>query len=311
MNRLRQHIRNYFGFSKTETNGFLLLVPFMLLVLFIPTLYSELFSQEYDPEAGDRQMLDSIMVAWSDNIEEPVKKAVEVPMEIVLTAFDPNTATKEQLEGLGVPKILAGRIDRYREKGGQFRVKSDLAKIYDFPDSLYQVLTPYIQLPDKLERKKPRYRPKDTSPEVKEAVPIEEEIEEVPLLVDINSADTTALKQLRGIGSGYSRRIIKYRELLGGYSSVAQIAEVYGITDSLYQSISAHLVLGEPKFNQVNVNIANFKTLNRHPYISYKQAGAILNTRSKKGKFRSLQDLMVVEGMDSVKLQRLKPYITF
>ena len=127
----------------------------------------------------------------------------------------------------------------------------------------------------------------------------------------MNTADTTELKQLRGIGSGYSRRIVKYRQLLGGFTNKQQLNEVYGISDSLYMSLETQIYVESPSPQKLNVNIANFKALNKHPYISYKQAGSILNTRSKKGKFRSPSDLLVVEGLDSALIQRLTPYITF
>ena len=315
MNRLRLLIRNYFGFSKTETNGFMVLVPLLVLMLFVPTIYVQLYSREYDPNEYDQKMLDSLVAAWNNSIVElsaPVKED-EPMVTIKLTDFDPNSASVEELMGLGTPAFLARRIDNYRKKGGQFRIKSDLAKIYDFPDSLYQVLAPFIQLPESLPKKKPWTEKRaGTSNGAKEKTARVEVPKALPLLLNLNESDTTALKQLRGIGSGYSRRIVKYRNLLGGFVAKEQLAEVYGISDSLYQSLEPHIFVDDSlKVRQINVNIANFKTLNAHPYISYKQAGEILNTRSKKGKFRSLSDLMRVQGLDSAGVARLAPYISY
>ena len=310
MNRLCQHIRNYFGFSKTETNGFLVLVPLMVLVLLSPRLYVVLFATEYDPSEGDKQMLDSILVAWSANIKEPVKEEKPALIRVELKPFNPNTATKQQLQQLGIPSFLSKRIMKYRDKGGVFKIKSDLSRIYDFPDSLYQVLHRFIQLPVQLPARSKQGIAARNRKATNERT-ISKKAKPAPLVVDLNAADTTELKKLRGIGSGYSRRIIKYRKLLGGYTAKEQLAEVYGISDSLYQSLAHQVRVNPVNLRKLNVNLANFKTLKRHPYISYKQAAAILNIRSKKGKFRSPQDLLAVEVLDSAQIEKLKPYITF
>ena len=291
----------------------MVLVPLMVFVLFSPALYGTLFSVTYDPNDGDQQMLDSLLLVWNESVNEAVEKSKKPEVKIRLMAFDPNIANRTELQGLGVPAFLASRISRYRDKGGSFRVKSDLARIYDFPDSLYKVLMPYIMLPDKLPEKKKSMAVIKASHEKEIEVKKDKVVakEKPALYIDLNSADTTVLKQLRGIGSGYSRRIVKYRELLGGFSNKQQLNEVYGISDSLYHSLADQVYVQKQELRTVNVNVANFKTLNKHPYISYKQAGSILNTRSKKGKFRSPIDLLVVEGVDSALIQRLKPYITF
>lgn len=290
----------------------MVLVPLMVFVLFSPALYDSLFSMTYDPNEGDQQMLDSVLAAWGESVIELPEKQVAPEVEIRLMAFDPNQANEETFARLGVPSFLAKRISRYRQKGGVFKVKSDLARIYDFPDSLFQKLEPYIMLPDKLPPRRitPRVVKASNENTDKEEVKVSNYTKPV-LYINLNSADTTELKKLRGIGSGYSRRIVKYRELLGGFTEKKQLNEVYGISDSLYLSLADQVFVEEAELKKVNVNLANFKTLNKHPYISYKQAGSILNTRSKKGKFRSPLDLLVVEGVDSAFVRRLKPYITF
>lgn len=318
MARLRLIIRNYFGFSKTETNGFLVLVPLMVFLLFAPTLYVRLFSREYDPSLKDQPMLDSLLAIWEERLVE--KKPGAEPA-IVREPFDPNTVDQQSMISMGIPRFLTRRIDNYRQKGGKFKIKADLSRIYDFPDSLYKALESYILLPDELTRGNPANKEVNIgSSSVKEAetrvqtpsLEIEKSYEQAKLWIDLNNCDTTELKQLRGIGSGYSRRIIKYRNLLGGFTSKEQLLEVYGLKDSLYYSLADQVYVQEgEQVDQINVNIATFKTLNSHPYISYKQAGDILNTRSKRGKFRSPFDLLVVQGMDSVSIQRLAPYLTY
>lgn len=315
INRLRQLIRNYFGFSRVETNGFLVLAPLMVIILFLPGVYVNLFSEEYDPYKEDMKIMDSLMAVWDAGVIAEVDlPETKSEVEIKLKPFDPNEISREEMLSLGIPDFLTGRIDNYRRKGGRFRVKSDLARIYDFPDSLYSVLETYVQLPEEIEKREPeiftRGSNRSDSAQVKS---YEKYKEESPKLwIDLNEADTMELRELRGIGPSFSRRIVKYRSLLGGFVSTGQLTEVYGFSDSLYTSLSDQVYVGVAgSLVTININLANYDALKKHPYISYKVAREILKSRSKIGKFRSLQDLKVVQGLDSAQRARLDPYITY
>lgn len=315
VNKLRQLIRNYFGFSKTETNGFIVLVPLMILMLFLPGIYVSLFSKEYDPYEEDMAMMDSLMTAWNEVVViKKVSSEIELPPVVSLRPFDPNRVDIDEMRSLGIPAFLSRRIDNYRQKGGKFRRKNDLARIYDFPDSLYDVLKEYIELPDRLVKKKgfvSKYEnnKRDTT---RSKSSIKNKDSPIALWIDLSNVDTMELRELRGIGPSFSRRIVKYRTLLGGFSNKQQLGEVYGLSDSLYRSLSDQIYVSQPdSVNQIAINIANFKALQSHPYISYKAAREILNMRSKRGKFRSLSDLMVVKELDSAQVLRLGPYISF
>ena len=137
-------VRNTFGFSKTETNGFIVLIPVMIFLLFAPSLYTAIFSKRYNNATEDRAILDSLLVLWNENaLLRNSNEKGKVPYEdliIELQQFDPNIAEVDLLQKVGVPLYLSQRILNYRAKGGVFRIKSDLQKIYDFPDSLFQSL---------------------------------------------------------------------------------------------------------------------------------------------------------------------------
>ncbi len=318
VNKLRQLIRNYFAFSKVQTNGFIVLVPLMIIVLFLPGIYVNVFSKEYNPYEEDIRMMDSLMAVWNEVIVlEPEVSDVAPDPEIELKPFNPNEASTSELQAVGIPAFLSRRIDNYRSKGGQFRVKADLSRIYDFPDSLYRVLETYIELPDKIERKKSFEAEKskdrtDSAGRKPYKAFVKREKVQPKLWIDLSTADTTELMELRGIGPSFSRRIVKYRNLLGGFVDKDQLQEVYGLSDSLYMSLQDQIYVGQTdSVATININVANYDALKKHPYISYKVAREILKSRSKIGKFRSLHDLMAVEGVDSVSISRLSPYITY
>ena len=190
-------------------------------------------------------MLDSLLSMWNENafVRESNEGRINPSMDkvIELLPFDPNIADAEILQKVGVPLFLTQRIINYRVKGGVFRIKSDLQKIYDFPDSLYRTLVPFIQLPDKeVVVKKPLTEETEEKIEINKGL-----IMKALVTVDLNAADTSGYKLLRGIGSIYAARIIKYRTMLGGFVEINQLQEVYGLSDSLLNSFIDQLVIKE------------------------------------------------------------------
>lgn len=128
--------------------------------------------------------------------------------------------------------------------------------------------------------------------------------------VELNNADTTTLKKIPGIGSGYANRIVKYRTLLGGYADITQLNEVWGMDDELYDKITAYLTL-VPNTKKIRINSAGFEELNGHPYISYKQAKVITDVKERKGNIESINRLSLLEEFTANDIRRLTPYLSF
>lgn len=311
---VKKVIRNYFGFSKSQTNGFLVLMLFMLVMLFTPRIYRKLTMVEYDQLNEDRHLLDSIMQVWNKNFS--LSDTANVSPALELFMFDPNLATIEQLVNLGLKPFMAQRVENYRKAGGKFSVKSDLLKIYGFSEQDYTRLKGYINLPEVVEKKtifsNTRINAVKREPELSPDEPKTTKPSEIFIPIDINSADTIEWQRLKGIGPGFSSRIVKYRTLLGGFSSANQVGEVYGISDSLFNQIKRHLMLGDTtQIRKININLATFKEINAHPYISYEQTREIMNGKSKYGKFYMPEDLLKLSLFDSAQIIKLKPYLEF
>ena len=105
-------------------------------------------------------------------------------------------------------------------------------------------------------------------------------------VVELNSADTTALKMVPGIGSVFAKRIIKYRDLLGGFYSVEQLGEVYGIDEDRYEAMKSWFSVDPSVISHLFVNQLSAKKLASHPYVSYKQARIIEKMIRKKGNYK-------------------------
>ena len=135
-----------------------------------------------------------------------------------------------------------------------------------------------------------------------------------PGSISLNETDTLEWKKVPGIGSAFSRRIVKYRNLLGGYISVDQLKEVYGFTDELFDDIAPFI--REESFDwdncaKININQLEFKEILAHPYISYEQTKAIVNLRSRTGSIMSINQLNMLEEFTLEDIERIKPYIDF
>ncbi len=132
-------------------------------------------------------------------------------------------------------------------------------------------------------------------------------------MVELNSADTTRLKQLRGIGSGYAKMIVSYREKLGGFYRAEQLLEVYKFPDETYQKIKNQLQVDTTLIRKIKVNTATVKELKAHPYISYYQALSIVENRELQVEMRynSLYDMVVDEDLKEEDILRVAPYFSF
>ncbi len=240
---LQKVIRNAFGFSQKETNGTILLFAIVGLLLFLPFMQTLLIRQRFENSAN-KFFQDSI-VAYLENLQpnnEPIFPEIE------LSPFDPNKISKEEWLKLGLSEKVAQRIENYRKKGGKFRKKEDLLRVYDFPEDLYQTLKPFITIENvswqkKNEKKSFRQYTRENKQEYserkfiyKDSLQNRKDFQQKISKFDLNQADTARLKKLRGIGEKRAMNIIKYREKLGGFASMEQIGEVWGL-DSISEVV--------------------------------------------------------------------------
>lgn len=128
--------------------------------------------------------------------------------------------------------------------------------------------------------------------------------------IELNSADTTQLKMIPKIGSGYANRIVNYRTKLGGFVKIEQLEEVWGMDTYLYSQIIHFLTLNA-KCDSIYINKDTFEQLIQHPYLNYKQALVIEDIRTRKGTIKSLNRLSLLDEFKKKDIDRLKDYISF
>ncbi len=298
MNRLKALIRSVFAFSRVETNGFLILLPLMVVIIFSEPAYRYWFVRQPQDFSKDSLQLDSLVATWKWEEKEDAK--IETSMEeFSLFSFDPNKASADDFIKIGFSSPLSKRIINYRNKGGKFFAKSDLLKIYGMDTMLYQKIYSYIDLP--------KEKASDNISKVKST----ENRLVAKVKLDLNLADTAQLDKVYGIGKKLSERIIKYRNRLGGFVSINQLKEVYGLDSMVVKNITEKFMVTESYLPiQLNINSASEKELGLHPYLSFKLAKAITVYRFQHGQFISLDDLTKVQLLNENDFKRIKPYLT-
>ena len=256
-----------------------------------------------------------------------------------LFPFDPNTASAEDFERLGLESWQARSIIRFREKGGIFSRPSDFARVYGITKRTYEVLLPFIQIADDYkpaadfygkegygrsgrrytpyyknrEERYRRYDQDNASSEGKAEDKTETKVYSYPHKlrtnehIEINGADTTLLMKIPGIGSYYASRIVRYRERLGGFASAQQLEEI----DGLPESSIAYIKIDEQQIRKMNLNKLTLNQLKKHPYLNFYQAKEICDYRRLKGPLHSIEDLKLLKDFPPDEIDRLKPYICF
>lgn len=129
-------------------------------------------------------------------------------------------------------------------------------------------------------------------------------------LIDINSADTTLLMSLPKMTSYCAGMIVRYRKKLGGYYSIKQLKEVWGMDSAMFQADINKVSADSLLVYKINVNSADIKQLGYHPYIRYYLAKAIVNYREEHGLFSSLSALHKMAAIDDSTYQKIVPYLT-
>ena len=248
-------------------------------------------------------------VQYYNRSNRPVQYYATESQKVERFPFDPNTADSTQLLRLGLQPWQVRNIYKYRAKGGVYRRKEDFARLYGLTVKQYRELEPYIRISSD-------YLPASTLVDKREPVeqePVKRDTLRYPVKIQenehvvLNTADTTQLKKVPGIGSYYARQIIRYGQRLGGYVSVDQLDEI----DDFPKESKKYFVIVDAHPNRLNINRLTLPQLRRHPYINFFQAKAITDYRRLHGDIKSLNELRLDRDFPEEAIRRLEPYIEY
>lgn len=211
--------------------------------------------------------------------------------EVNYFEFNPNIITDSQWKQLGFSDWQIKSINKYKAKGGKWKTKNDVSKIYGLSNDEFEKLKPHILLPDEIKKSS-------------------SSIKDFTKKVDINKADAKEFTNLKGIFSEkYGAVIVKYRNSLGGFVKKEQLLEVWNMKKETYDGFSSQIILQSTSPKQININTASAEELKKHPYIYWNTANAIVKYRKANGNYNSVNDVKKIHLISEELYSKIAPYL--
>ena len=277
---------DYFKFSKSQQRSILVL---LMMIVSVSLCYFMAPSWMQSNTMPPTHTLESLMAQIEiDTMHEGRAYAGSV---LTPFSFDPNTLDEAGFKKLGLREKLVSTILHYREKGGKFYNNESLKRIYGLHDDEYQQLEPYIHIANT------------------ERNTYQQKFREV-LSIELNTADTTQLIKLPGIGSKLSMNIIRLRDQLGGFDNVRQMTEVYGLSAETFKQIKGSLHVNKSLIKTLNLNAATLYELNAHPYLHGEIARALVDYRKTHNyKIVNLNQIKEIALINDEIFRKIVPYL--
>lgn len=289
-------MKSYLTFSKGQKIGVVTIAIIILIQIIV--LNTENGVGMPDPFIVDNSdYLIEEENASAINGQSSYNKGNKQSYDYVLYDFNPNSILIEEWLGFGFSEKQAKTIISYKTKIGGFKKKEDLQKVYVISKNKYAELEPYIKIESK-------------SYEAKTYNDNSEKIEVDLLVIELNSATHEELINIKGVGDYTAKGILKYKKILGGFHSVNQLKEVYGISDDNYEKIKPQIEIDISTIIRLNVNYLSVPELKKHPYITWEIANAIIDKRLID-KLTTVQFLVEDNYITQEELDRLLPYIKY
>ena len=304
------HDKNYFHFSRKERHGILFLTGLAIISVSVSIFYPYVVKSKSEPAsayAGDIAKLKArspdtaskhIRYTRNYNSRKNYSGTDYNTGDGELFYFDPNTISHGEWKKLGLRDKTIAIIQNYLAKGGRFREAADIKKIWGLHEQLADRIIPYArikEMPAKLIYNE-KYPGKSFTTKTYAAI-------------NINEVDTATLVQLPGIGPKLSQRILKYRDRLGGFYAVDQVAETFGLPDSTFQKMRVWLKVDKGSIKTININAATIDELKAHPYIRYHLANALVQYRLQHKSYSSVNEIRNIMLVDDTTFQKVAPYL--
>lgn len=299
-------LKNYFTFSNSDRNAVIILSVILFLLITGTKIIDHFGANEQfkinkteiqavQLSGNQKNVLPSNQKHYSDkpyNQTEVISgNDISNENETSLHTFNPNVFNENDWTQFGASTKLISTIQNYLTKGGYFKNADDLKKIYGLSDLLFIQVKPYL-LFDTISNNSNK-----------------------PILayekLDLNVADSAALDNLKGVGNYTASKIIRYRNLLGGYYSVDQLKEIRGIKPEYLEPVLNQVIVLSPVFTFIEINNVDAKTLSIHPYVSTNEANAIVAYRKQHGNFKTADDLKSIELLSDSLINKLTPYLKY
>jgi DNA uptake protein ComE-like DNA-binding protein len=298
--------KEYFYYTNSERKGIFTLVFLVFIALIMLFLIDFLFVEKDKEVDFSEEIYRFKNRAYFEEYEK--NKSFSPTILNPKSNFDPNTVSENILKEIGFNKMQIRNIINYRKAGGIFYNKEDLKNIYTISDKQYEQIKDFIVIKTSIKPNKTEEKAQDYKRDFDDKQYKEERYKS--LNIELNSATKEDLIKVYGIGEVLSERIIKYRDYLGGFYSINQLAEVYGIDSAKFVEVSENFTIDNSLIKKIDINNASNFDLKRHPYIDEKLAYKILNRKRQQGDFKSLEQLKNIDGIKENDYKKIKHYLT-
>lgn len=297
MKQFRKATSDLLGFDRRERRATFVLAVILLMLLLMRVVI---------PGRGSRG--ESVSVAPPAVITDSHDSKKEAA---VLFLFDPNTASAGDLMQLGLSERQAATLINYRNAGARFRKPGDLYRVYGIDSLLAATLIPWVSIAGEeskvVARAEMDSRAEFSGETEKRA---EKSVEKSVSLTDLNFCSAEDLEMLPGIGAVLSVRIIKYRDLLGGFVSPLQLYEVYGLDSATVDRISVRLNVSGNDVKTIDLDTCSWARMARHPYLGAGAARAIMKYRTLMGTSFTVEELVRQRVISEAQAARIAPYVS-
>ena len=303
---MKSIIREFLTFSRSERRGIFTLVFLILLIQTLRFIYPYFLDKEYHLSEKEVRMFAIWALQEQEKEFDKTNSNTKFKSKKIIAEncflFDPNVLDVNGWQKLGYSIRQAEAAVKYVSKGGRFYQKDDLKKLFFIEEDDYEILKPFIRLPEKADGIVRNHYGKNMLP-VKRG--------NDKIIIELNKADSVELLKLKGIGPYRASGIIRYRKRLGGFYSPSQLLEIKGFPDSLFQKIANQIKTDGSLIKKININSIAKEELQKHPYGWYGIGNSIVNYRTKHGPFRNADDLRKILAIKPEMIERLLPYLNF
>ncbi len=292
-----QYEQPFINFTRSEKSGILLLLTIIFVLYVLPDYLTK--PQDYSEEIEKFEQ-GIARLAKDSNTSSHKHLSFDLTHEksFKLKPFNPNTVKIDELKEYGLPGRFIKTFEKFRNAGAKFYKKEDLKRVYGLSHENYLKLVPYLVLdqPDNISIK----------------IAKENNSLKYPIYpLELNSCDSNDLIAIKGIGPFYCSKIIRYKKALGGFMNLEQLYEIRGLRRENIDSIIQYLKIDPKKVVTISINSANVELLSAHPYLSSKDAHAIINYRRQHGLFKNAEDLKNIISLSEGTFTKIIPYLNF
>ncbi len=300
--------RDWFEWSKQEQRGVMVLCSVIILLTIgnfvLPYVHAK---SEVNNSNGVH-----FLAVKSDSTTASFKGEKSEAGQNELFPFNPNTLDENGWQRLGFHPGQIKSIRKFLEKGGVFRKPADVARMFVISEKEYNRIFPYLIFANEEKERKPltEINVVDTAGNPNENFNKAGYVRKSKtMVVELNSADTSDLKQLYGVGSYLAMKIVEYGKKLGGYNHIEQLTEIYRFSPEKLDTLRHNFMVDNSLVERMDINSVSLDKLLSHPYFTSAQARALLAYRDRHGRFAVVADIKNCVLIDDKTFEKVMDYL--